>query len=34
MMYTIDTDTIEKTIYYPDLVIQEEYFDLDLLALY
>ena len=30
MMYTIDTDTIEKTNYFPDLVIQEEYFDLNL----
>lgn len=30
MMYTIDTDTIEKTNYSPSLVIQEEYFDLDL----
>ena len=34
MMHTINTDTIEKTNYYPNLVIQEEYFDLDLCSKY
>ena len=29
-MYMIDTDIIEKTNYCPSLIIQEEYFDLDL----